>query len=366
MPDIDVFVFGGGPAGLAAAIGARRAGLTVLLADAEVPPIDKACGEGLMPDSLAAASHLGLSLPASAGFPFYGIRFAGPHHSSTANFPNGHGLGIRRTVLHPLMVEQAKREGVEMLWGTPARIDGSSITIGGRSVSARWIVGADGSQSTVRRAAGLDDFRRDSRRFGFRRHYQVAPWSNHVEVHWADGCQFYVTPVADNEVCVVLMSREQHLRIDDALPHFPALQEALGSSISITSERGSLAATRRLHRVTRGNVALIGDASGTVDPITGEGLCLAFHQAAALAGAFCAGDLSQYESAHANIGRRPRFMASSMLLLDRSANLRDRTLSSFAKRPELFANLLALHVGQLSASRCATTAALLGWEVVTA
>ncbi len=58
----DVFVIGGGPAGLAAAIAARRLGFDVTLADCSVPPVDKACGEGIMPDGLAAARALGLDL----------------------------------------------------------------------------------------------------------------------------------------------------------------------------------------------------------------------------------------------------------------------------------------------------------------
>jgi menaquinone-9 beta-reductase len=41
----DVFVIGGGPAGLAAAIAARAKGLRVTVADGGVPPIDKPCGE---------------------------------------------------------------------------------------------------------------------------------------------------------------------------------------------------------------------------------------------------------------------------------------------------------------------------------
>ena len=54
----DVFVIGGGPAGLAAAIAARRRGLDVTVADCSVPPIDKACGEGIMPDGLAATKMI--------------------------------------------------------------------------------------------------------------------------------------------------------------------------------------------------------------------------------------------------------------------------------------------------------------------
>src|SRR5208282_3866466 len=60
---VDVFVVGGGPAGLATAIAARRHGLSVVLADGAVPPIDKPCGEGLMPDGVEALGDLGITIP---------------------------------------------------------------------------------------------------------------------------------------------------------------------------------------------------------------------------------------------------------------------------------------------------------------
>lgn len=115
-----------------------------------------------------------------------------------------------------------------------------------------------------------------------------------MEIHWGDGCQFYVTPVAAREVCVVLISRDPHRRIDEALAHFPALHDRLAGARCTAPERGSATSTRQLRSVVRGNVALIGDASGTVDAITGAGLCLAFRQAAALAEGAAAGDLSLY------------------------------------------------------------------------
>src|SRR5690349_523701 len=118
----DVFVIGGGPAGLAVALAARRAGFDVTVADALLPPIDKACGEGIMPDGVAAARHLGLNLEAAGAQRFRGIRFLEGDASVEAAFPQGFGLGLRRTALHELMVDGAADAGVRMLWG--ARIRG--------------------------------------------------------------------------------------------------------------------------------------------------------------------------------------------------------------------------------------------------
>src|SRR5262249_4439178 len=156
---------------------------------------------------------------------------------------------------------------------------------------------------------GLDRFSRNRARFGFRRHYRVAPWSEFMQIHWGAAGQFYITPVDANEVCVVLISRNPHLRIDAALPHFPKLAAQLSRASSSSSERGGASLTRRLRSVYRGNVALIGDASGSVDAITGEGLCMSFQQAAALGQALAAGDLRQYQQDHRRVARRPSFMA---------------------------------------------------------
>jgi menaquinone-9 beta-reductase len=352
--DTDVFILGGGPAGLAAAIATRRKGFRVMVADARQPPIDKACGEGLLPDALEEAGRLGIEIPAEAGFPFRGIRFVSPRHSVAARFPAGAGLGIRRTTLHQLMVDRAEREGVELLWNTTVSdIEDNRVLLGSRELSACWIVGADGAQSRVRRWTGLDAVAHESLRFGFRRHFRVAPWSEFVELHWGDRRQFYVTPVASDEVGVVLMTREPGVRLEDALPGFPELHARLKGCEPASTERGAVSGTRRLRNVAHGNVALIGDASGTVDPITGEGLRLAFLQAAALAEAFCTGNLAHYQREHRRIATRPLRMAKLLLMLDRWPGMRARAIPALRRRPGLFADFLAMHVGRLSFGRAA-------------
>ena len=336
IASVDVFVIGGGPAGLAAAIAARRRGLTVTVADGARPPIDKACGEGIMPDGVAAARSLGIDL---GGIPFRGIRFRTAESSAESPFPHGEGLAMRRTDLHTAMVAAAETIGVRLLWGTPAHALAA--------LRARWIVGADGGESRVRRWAGLDAVRREDRRFGFRRHYAVEPWSEFVEIWWGGGFQLYITPVAAREVCVALICRDPQLRLDVAVARFPHLARRLGRSPAPV--RGATTGTRRLRAVHRGNVALIGDASGSVDAITGEGLCLAFRQAEALAAALESGDLARYETAHRRLMRRPRLMGDLLLLLDRCPAIRNAAIRLFGAHPPLFARMLAAHVAAVHA-----------------
>lgn len=362
MPKTDVFVIGGGPVGLAAAIAARRKGFSVTLVDALHPPIDKACGEGIMPDGLAAAARLGIQLPAGDSFSFRGIRFHGEGVAVAADFPHGPGRGVRRTTLHRALVEQAGRCGVDLRWGCSVH--------GLEGIEARWIVGADGTSSQVRRWAGLDAFRREASkpgttRYGFRRHFQIAPWTDHVEIHWGNGCQIYVTPVAPDEVGVALLSHDPKLRVMDALAQFPALASRLDGAPETSTERGALTGSRQLIRVTNNNVALIGDASGSVDAISGEGLCLGFRQALALADAMERRNLSRYESAHRRLSLRPRFMAHFMLTMDRWPRLRGRALPALAAHPDLFGGLLAMHVGAARKADFAAHCLALGWRMLT-
>jgi flavin-dependent dehydrogenase len=364
----DVFVIGGGPAGLAAAIAARQQGFRVIVADGARMPIDKPCGEGLMPDGLAALERLGVSVEGADSYPFRGIRFLAAGLAIEAAFPNqSSGIGVRRTVLHRLIAERAASLGIDFMWQNPVTgILPDGVQLGDRKVSARWIVGADGGTSRVRRWAGLDAFRRRDCRYAFRRHYHVAPWTDHMELHWGRSGEIYVTPVSKDQVCVALISRDPKLRLTEALQRFPELRARLEGADVSSAEKGALTSTCKLKRVSRGNVALIGDASGTVDAITGEGLCLAFSQAMVLADCLRAGDLTRYEHEHRRLALRPFLMARLMLSLNGRPRLQRRTLQAFQKRPDIFRRMLALHVGILSPLHLALDGLSLGWGLLTA
>lgn len=343
--DTDVFVAGGGPAGLAAAIAARLAGFRVVLADRCRPPIDKACGEGLMPDGAALLAKLGVEIPPEAALPFRGIRFVESGVVATARFHRGPGLGVRRTVLHEAMTRRAVELGVECLWGENVLgLAPGGVELGTGTIACRWVVGADGQNSRIRRSQGLD-VPAVHRRFGMRRHYEIAPWSDFVEVHWSTGAEAYVTPVSRGQVCLALLVEGPSLRFEAALGRFPELVRRLGAAPTATDDRADGTVVRRLPRVVRGRVALVGEAAGSVDAITGEGISLALRQAVALARALGQGGLEGYERSYRRITRRSVRMGALLLAIDHRPLLRRSILRGLAALPEVFSGALAFHTG---------------------
>jgi 2-polyprenyl-6-methoxyphenol hydroxylase-like FAD-dependent oxidoreductase len=344
----DVLVIGGGPAGLAAAIAMRQRGIDVLVADALLPPIDKACGEGIMPDSRRELEQLGVNLSSAHGAPLRGIRFCDGHSTITAGFSTGEGIGLRRVVLHSLLVDRAREVGVRMRWGTQVALNpGRPPTLAGNLIQYRYLVGADGQSSRVRSWARLNRGTLHTRRFGFRVHFRTAPWSPHVEVHWGPFGQAYVTPVGSDEICVAVVTRFPGMaRTAQVIDSLPTLREKLRNAQITSRERGSITTTRTLHRVVRGNIALLGDASGSADAITGEGLAMAFRQALLLAASVENGSLSPYAVGHRSTLRIPQSMARSLLIMDRLPSIRHKALRVLAREPFLFEQLLRVHMGE--------------------
>jgi menaquinone-9 beta-reductase len=345
----DVFIVGGGPAGLATAIALRQRRLSVVVADLVRPPIDKACGEGLMPQTAVELKGLGETLGPSQAIPFRGIRFISEHSMAEVVFTHGYGLGIRRTTLHHALVERAAEVGVQTLWGTRVRgIDKGEVSLNSGKSPCRWIVGADGQNSRVRKWAGLDRGRTQVTRFGFRQHFRVAPWTEFVEVHWGCNCQIVITPVNRDEICLAVTSRTPQPRLKEALTQFPEITRRLEGCPAVTKDLGAISALRIIRRVCRDHLALVGDASGSVDSLTGEGLGLAFQQAGALAEALANEDLPHYEVAHRRINCPPEVMSRLRLAMEERAWLRRRALAALTKEPHLFERLLAAHAGSFS------------------
>ena len=341
--DADMFVVGGGPAGLAAAIAARQHGLRVIVADASDAPADKCCGEGLMPDGLAALRQLGVAIPSDVAR-FWGITFHDRDVVAPGLLSSGSGAGIRRTRLHRLLLDRALDVGVDCRFKTRVTGIGSdTVLLDDMSVRTRWIVGADGFNSRVRDWAGLNAGRKQSsaRRYASRRHFQMDQVPHSVEIYWHDDFQLFVTPINAHEVGVAILSQIQRLRLKDALDLLPQVHKRLGPPT--TKERGAITGNTTLRSVHQGNVVLVGDASGTVDSITGEGLCLAFRQAIQLSAAIANNDLSTYARMHRKLAWQPRAMAHLLLGLANYPILRHAAIRLLAANPLAFQTLLSAH-----------------------
>lgn len=369
-----VVVVGGGPAGLATALGARLAGLEVTVLERFRPTLDKACGEGLMPDAAAHLKSLGVELGPGEAAPFRGIRYVDGDVVAEGTFPGAGGLGVRRLALHQALVRRAEEAGVNLLWGTGARglVPGegggyAGVKTDGGPIRARWIVGADGLLSKVRRWAGLEKEPGALHRFGVRRHYARAPWIDMVEVHWGPGCEAYVTPAGPDLIGVAMLWSGEKLGFDDLLGRFPALRERLAGAPVASRDRGAGPLHQRVRSVQRHNLALVGDAAGYVDAITGEGLAVALHQSAALVEALRSGSLAGYPAASRRIHRLPDAMTSLMLALEKRPRLRARAVRALAAEPALFSLLLGIHGRLLPPRSLGLDGALrLAWRLVAA
>jgi len=352
MADRDLVVVGGGPAGLAVAIRARQAGLRVAVLERGHPPIDAACGEGILPDTRAELVTMGVELHAAERFEVHGIRYLCDELAAEGRFAGTPAWGVRRTALHAALARRAEALGAELRWSTEARgLAEGGVATESEVLAARTIIAADGRNSRIRSWAGIEVRPGRPERNAVRRHFAIAPWTDLVEVYWAEQAEAYVTPVGPQQVGVALLWNGQSASFDALLTKFPRLAARLGSVSPSSRDRGVARIGGRPSRIVSGKVALVGDAAGGVDPITGEGLSLAFRGAAALVRALAAGRLDDYERSHARVVRAPRAMARVLLLLERSARLRRGAVAALSADPALFSRLLAFHTSALPARR---------------
>ncbi len=311
---IDVLVVGAGPAGLATAMFAAAAGLEVTVLDSREGPIDKACGEGLMPGAVASLAALGVPLQ---GRPFHGIRYLDEQRSTTAFFRTGAGLGVRRTTLQPAMVARAQHLGVRVEQVTVADVVQDSTGVSAGGLRARYLVAADGLHSPIRRMLGLDR-PGGAPRWGLRQHVRVEPWTRLVEVHWGRNSEAYVTPVAADEIGIAIVGSTR-MPWAQQLRQFPQLAERVAGAQPTGTVRGAGPLRQRASSVVAGRVLLVGDSAGYVDALTGEGIAVSLSCARSLVDALVLGDPQRYQRAWRRDSRQYRWITASLLATRRVA-----------------------------------------------
>lgn len=337
---IDLLVAGAGPAGLATALHAARAGLEVTVVDPRTGPIDKACGEGLMPGAVRELAGIGVHPP---GQPFRGIGYYTPNAQAQAMFRAGPGLGTRRTELQDCLMTAALAAGITVL---PRAVDGvrqdeSSVTAAG--VTARHLVAADGLHSPIARSLALTVATGTKpQRWGLRRHYRMAPWSDLVQVHWSERSEAYVTPVGPDLVGVAVLSGDRG-SFDDHLTRFPVLRDRL-AGVEAGPVRGAGPLRRRTSRRVAGRVLLVGDAAGYIDALTGEGIAVSLVCARSLVDCLTTGVTADYETSWRALSRRYRALTAGLLWATGRPGLRRALVPAAQRAPWLF----SAAVGQLA------------------
>ncbi|MBK9518647.1 MAG: NAD(P)/FAD-dependent oxidoreductase [Anaeromyxobacter sp.] len=357
----DVVVAGGGPAGLAFAAASAGRGLDVLVLEARPYPVDKACGEGLLPAGVRALEALGVRArlgPADAS-PLRALRWvdaAGPE--VTVPLPAPGGLGVRRTALSAALLERAREAGAEVLEAEVLHhrrgADEVLVQATAGEVRARLLVAADGLASPVRRREGLDLAPPGPRRSGLRRHLALAAWTDAVEVHLGAGVEAYLTPAGAGRLGVAFLFEGSAPGGWAALlGRFPALAARLEGAAPASEDRGAGPFLRAARTRTLDRLVLLGDAAGYLDALTGEGLSLALGCALDLAAlapdALAAGagrdSLAPYERAW-----RRRFTpyarsTRALLAITRRPALRRALIALCARAPAPLTRLVAAAVG---------------------
>jgi flavin-dependent dehydrogenase len=366
----DVLIAGGGVAGSTLAILLGRRGFSVELLERGQFPKEKPCGEGLMPAGVAVLERLGLA-GAIGGAPFHGVRYHFGRYMAEGRFPHARGIpdvgrGQRRKQLDRTLFEAAAATpGVKAHTGAlvdaPICENGrvTGVIASGEPLRARLVVAADGAHSRIRHCLGLDA-ESSRRRFGIRVHYRLGkgqhqpPW---VDILLAAGHELYVTPLPDNEVLVAALSESKFLREP---VHMVFLRwifaEPLLVSLLEDAEQSSppMCASWPVKSATCGvapGAVLLGDAVGSVDPITGSGMTQALLTAELLAAYIQKGLeapdawIWKFERKRRLLFRDLKFLTQMMLWLSDHPRLAAEAFSLARNSPYLLRHLVGVAGG---------------------
>ncbi|MGC0274692.1 NAD(P)/FAD-dependent oxidoreductase [Pseudactinotalea sp. Z1739] len=328
---VDLVIAGAGPAGLATALHAVAAGMSVVVREPREGVIDKACGEGVMPAGIAHLERLGVH---PKGQDLKGVRYCAPGRQAEAHFLGPPGRGVRRTELHRALLQATREAGIPIEQTRVRAVESQARGVVVDGTVAGYLILADGLHSPGRRMLGLDRPTRGPGRYGLRQHVRRAPWTDHVEVHWSAHAEAYVTPVAEDEVGIAILT-SRRAPYETQLAEFTDLRARLAGAAPASSVRGAGPLRQHARRRVAGRVLLVGDAGGYLDAITGEGVSLALAQAQGAIEATVQDRPGNYERTWRRIVRRHSIL-TRVLMVAGASPLRPHLVPAAQRLPWLF------------------------------
>lgn len=311
----DVVIAGAGPAGSTLALRLARSGFAVALVEARRFPRFKACGEFMSPECLRILGDLALAgdVEALGARSIRGMRVHGFAREARGGFgpvgrvsaPFDHGWAVRRERFDQVLLEGALRTGGVTLFedaravGLVRSPEGAVLGLrvrarGGPTIALRgaFTVGADGVRSCVARTLGVVRPRDELDKLALTSRWRGVEWSDWAEVHLFEGGYFACAPVDGGLVTLNLVVerarfRESGLTAQSFLAGMLAMTPALGQRLTRGTRtdpvRGLGPLAGRTSEQVFDGAALVGDACGYVDPLTGEGVFFALRGAELLA-----------------------------------------------------------------------------------
>jgi flavin-dependent dehydrogenase len=284
MEHADVAIIGAGPAGSTLAALLAKRGVRVALFDRDVFPRDKLCGEFLSYDALPVLGPLGvLDAVDAAGAPHIErCRVIGSKRTYEFALPHP-ARGVSRMFFDDLLLRTAASNGAQ-------RCDGQTVT-SLAEIRATAVVGAWGRWGRFDQQLGRAFVRdRSHRNFGFKRHYVAAsPRHESIDLYSFSRGYLGVNAVEGGITNICGLVHASRLtghkgRWDAFIETIRAEEQPLEALYAAhePAQDGYLSSEPVIFRArsaVEGGVFMIGDASGVIDPLTGNGMAMAIQSA---------------------------------------------------------------------------------------
>jgi flavin-dependent dehydrogenase len=279
----DVIIAGGGPAGSAAAIAALRAGCSVLVVDRGIHPRQKVCGCCLAPAGIKVLAQLGASSVLDSAQKLSVVRLE--CGGQVMQMRREGGVAIARDELDESLLDLVIKQGGIVLMGSVASfdVDGSVVVRQDkivRTIRSRVRIAADGLQGTSLDGISKFEWRvSKSSRMGFGATVDGAALDISREqilmsVH--NGGYIGAVRLANGRIDIAAAAHPSVIRSAGGVAYLAAqwltLHVSTNTKFAGEQWRGTPFLTRRRMQLAYEDVLVAGDASGYVEPFTGEGM----------------------------------------------------------------------------------------------